>query len=1258
MRAKAPTRLYERLGAHPMTHEGVAGVHFAVWAPNAQRVSVVGDFNAWDGRRHVMRKRIDTGVWEIFVPALGNGALYKYEILGARARCCRSRRIPSAFARSCVRRPRRSSRDRRLRVDRRRVDGTARASAMRGARRWPSTRCISGSWRRGADGRWLTYDELAEALVPYVAGMGFTHIELLPVNEHPLDASWGYQPIGLFAPTRRFGEPAAFARFVDRMPRRRHRRDPRLGARAFSGRSARPRAVRRHRALRARRSAPGISSGLEHRDLRFRPPEVVNYLIANALFWLDRFHIDGLRVDAVASMLYLDYSRKPGEWVPNRLRRQRESRGDRFPAQAERDGLRPPPRRDRSSRRNPRHGPAFRSPTYARRARLRLQVEYGLDARHAGVHAQEPVHRRCHHDRLTFGLIYALTENFVLPLSHDEVVHGKGSLLARCRATRGSSSRRCAPTTRSCGAPGQEAAVHGTGICAGPRVEFRRASLDWQLLDLARIAACSRSSAIATTSIGRSERCTSAIARTTAFAGSMVDDRAAFGLRLAALGGDGRRRVAVIANFTPVPRERLPDRLAVARALARDTQHRCRDLRRYRSGQCRQRRGAFRQATAIANHASLMLPPLATLWLVHDGGADAGGRPRGPETARWTKSRTRRRWRARTMAYVLAGGRGTRLMELTERRAKPAVYFGGKSRIIDFALSNALNSGIRRIAVATQYKAHSLIRHLQRGWNFLQPVRNESFDILPASQRVAEDQWYAGTADAVYQNIDIIDSYAPEYHHRSGGRSHLQDGLRADARPARERRRRRHRRVHRGSALRSDGIRRDARRRSRTASWRSSRSPRSRRRLPDRPGLALAQHGGLRVPARVPERRNCAATRPTRTRPAISAATSFRTSCRTAMRSRTASAILRAVARRGGGLLARRRHARRVLGSEHRSDRHRPRARPLTIATGRSGRMPRSRRPQIRARRRTAGAASAVTSLVVGRLHRLGIVAPPFAAVHRRSRAFLRQLENAVILPNVDIGRRVRLKNVVVDARREDPRGSRRRRRPGSRRRPLSPHRQRHLPCHAVDDRSPRAVTRVLSVASEVYPLVKTGGLADVVGALPPALAREGVTMRTLVPGYPAVFERCTTRETVHTFAKLHGGPARLVCCAGGRSRSTRARRAESLRAPGQSVCGSRRQGLARQRDPVCGAVHALRWPSRTARSRASCRDVVQAHDWQAGLTPALLHYTGAPRPATVMTVHNLAFQGQFPKSYWERSACPRVPTRSTASSITARSVS
>ena len=240
------------------------------------------------------------------------------------------------------------------------------------------------------------------------------------------------------------------------------------------------------------------------------------------------------------------------------------------------------------------------------------------------------------------------------------------------------------------------------------------------------------------------------------------------------------------------------------------------------------------------------------------------------------------------MAYVLAGGRGSRLKELTDRRAKPAVYFGGKTRIIDFALSNALNSGIRRLGVATQYKAHSLIRHLQRGWNFLRPERNESFDILPASQRVSETQWYEGTADAVYQNIDIIESLRPRIHGHAGRRPHLQDGLRADAAPARRRRRRRHGRLPRSAAHGGDRLRRHACRQEgqhhllHREAGRPARHPRQAR---PRAGL----DGHLRLQDEVPDGPAAPRRRPGPDRAAISARTSSPTSSRTAKRSPTAS---------------------------------------------------------------------------------------------------------------------------------------------------------------------------------------------------------------------------------------------------------------------------------------------------------------------------------------------------------------------------------
>ncbi|HQY47746.1 MAG TPA: 1,4-alpha-glucan branching enzyme, partial [Usitatibacteraceae bacterium] len=309
-------RLFDRLGAHAIVHEGLAGVHFAVWAPNARRVSVVGDFNGWDGRRHVMRRRVDNGVWEIFVPGLGEGALYKYEVIGAAGELLPLKADPVGFGAQL--RPSTASVVR----DTARFAWTDAAwmagRAVRDPRRAPMAiyELHAGSWRRGEGGRFLSWDEIADRLLPYVADLGFTHVELMPVTEHPLDASWGYQPVGLFAPTARHGEPAAFARFVDRchasgvgvivdwVPAH-FPTDPH-GLARFDGT-----ALYEHLDPRQ-----GFHPDWNTAIFNFGRREVSNYLVASALYWLERFHVDGLRVDAVASMLYLDYSRKAGEWVP------------------------------------------------------------------------------------------------------------------------------------------------------------------------------------------------------------------------------------------------------------------------------------------------------------------------------------------------------------------------------------------------------------------------------------------------------------------------------------------------------------------------------------------------------------------------------------------------------------------------------------------------------------------------------------------------------------------------------------------------------------------------------------------------------------------------------------------------------------------------------------------------------------------------------------------------------------------------------
>ena len=313
----AHMRLHDRLGAHLIRHEGADGVHFAVWAPNARRVSVVGDFNAWDGRRAQMRRRIDSGLWEIFIPELGEGAVYKYEIVGRDGDLLPLKADP--FGTRAELRP--STASIVARTDQFTWDDEAHLAhrRTRDARRSPSStyEVHLGSWRRRADGGFQSYDEIADALIPYVLDLGFTDIELMPITEHPLDDSWGYQPIGLFAPTSRFGAPEGFARLVDRA----HRAglgvildwvpahfpvDPH-GLARFDGT-----ALYEH-ADPSRGFHPDWNTAI----FDFGRREVASFLMSNALYWLEVFHLDGLRVDAVASMLYLDYSRRAGEWTPN-----------------------------------------------------------------------------------------------------------------------------------------------------------------------------------------------------------------------------------------------------------------------------------------------------------------------------------------------------------------------------------------------------------------------------------------------------------------------------------------------------------------------------------------------------------------------------------------------------------------------------------------------------------------------------------------------------------------------------------------------------------------------------------------------------------------------------------------------------------------------------------------------------------------------------------------------------------------------------
>jgi 1,4-alpha-glucan branching enzyme len=423
---------YQKLGAHQVIHEGTEGVAFALWAPNARRVSVVGDFNAWNGRRLPMRRRGSSGFWELFVPGLRPGHLYKYEILGAENRILPLKADP--HAERCERPPGTAS----VVPDPSRHvwnDGAWMAERERRNDRQSPIAIYEvhlGSWRRNLaeGGRYLTYRELAGQLVPYVQDMGFTHIEILPVMEYPFDGSWGYQPISLFAPTSRFGTPDEFRVFVeachnaglglllDWVPG--HFPNDPHGLGRFDGT-----ALYEHNDPRR-----GIHPDWNTYIYNYGRREVANFLLSSALYWLREFHIDGIRVDAVASMLYLDYSRREGEWLPNQFGGRENLEAIAFLRRLNElifgDGNGATSMAEESTA-----WPMVSRPLYV--GGLGFGFKWNMGWMHDTLHymSADPIYRKYHHKDLTFGLLYAYHENFVLPLSHDEMVHGKGSLIGK-----------------------------------------------------------------------------------------------------------------------------------------------------------------------------------------------------------------------------------------------------------------------------------------------------------------------------------------------------------------------------------------------------------------------------------------------------------------------------------------------------------------------------------------------------------------------------------------------------------------------------------------------------------------------------------------------------------------------------------------------------------------------------------------------------------------------------------------------------------
>ena len=424
-------RAYEKLGAHLGESHGERGVQFAVWAPEAERVSIVGDFNHWNSSTNIMRPS-SAGVWEGFVPAIGSGAVYKYHVESRNRRYAVDKADPYGFAAEI--RPRTASRVWDLEdyswLDHFWMANRARNNSLNSA---ISTYEVHlGSWRRVAEegNRWLTYREMAPLLAAYVHDAGFTHVEFLPVMEHPFDGSWGYQIIGYFAPTSRFGTPSDFMYLIDYLHQQgigvildwvpAHFPKDEAGLGYFDG-----------------------SHLYEHADPRqaeqpdwntlvfnYGRHEVQSFLISNALFWFDKYHVDGLRVDAVASMLYLDYGRREGQWVPNRyggkenleaihfLRAVNEQVYESFP-----DAI--------MIAEESTAWPQVSRPTYVGGLGFGLKWNMGWMHDMLDYVSEDPIFRSYHHNLITFSLVYAFTENFVLPFSHDEVVYGKGSMLRK-----------------------------------------------------------------------------------------------------------------------------------------------------------------------------------------------------------------------------------------------------------------------------------------------------------------------------------------------------------------------------------------------------------------------------------------------------------------------------------------------------------------------------------------------------------------------------------------------------------------------------------------------------------------------------------------------------------------------------------------------------------------------------------------------------------------------------------------------------------
>lgn len=472
-------QLYKILGSHSTEKDGIPGVHFGIWAPNAKRVSVVGEFNRWDGRVHCMRKHPATGIWDIFIPGLGDGTLYKFEIISSTGDTLPLKNDP--YAPYFEQPPGNASivfTSQFIWSD----DQYKEQKQTQNPRELPMSvyEVHAGSWRPNADGRVQSYRELADTLIPYIVENQFTHVELMPITEHPFTGSWGYQPIGLYAPTSRFGSPDDFRYFVDQCHAENigvimdwvpaHFPTDEHGLGSFDGTHLYEHADPKQ----------GFHQDWETLIYNYGRREVANYLYSNAIYWIKEFHLDGLRVDAVASMLYLDYSREEGQWIPNEhggrenleamafLKRMNElvhAEGG-FTLAEESTSF-----------------PGVSHPT--ENNGLGFTFKWNMGWMHDTLEylSKDTAYRKYHQNSLTFSLVYAFSENFLLPISHDEVVYGKGSLLTKMP---GDEWQRFA-NLRICFAymylyPGKKLTFMGSEI-GQPEEWSHDGSVNWGLLD-------------------------------------------------------------------------------------------------------------------------------------------------------------------------------------------------------------------------------------------------------------------------------------------------------------------------------------------------------------------------------------------------------------------------------------------------------------------------------------------------------------------------------------------------------------------------------------------------------------------------------------------------------------------------------------------------------------------------------------------------------------------------------------------------------